>query len=135
MPFTDSKELGALSYKGVHHHAQFKLPKLYHVDNTYKAKGVPNDKANVFPGHLKKTFFEEGVAEFLKPYRWIESKRLHEQANVWRTVSKQLQSEYDKRQSLPNGRTWPLTIEENQVYKEGKKPKRKTSRNRIFKKL
>lgn len=132
-PFPDSKKLGELSYKGLHRSAQFKLPKLYHVDDTYKAKGVPDDKKAKFPGHLKKTFFEEGVAEFVKPYRWVESKKLHEQANVWRTVTKQLQSEYDKRQTLLNGRTWPLTIGENRVYNVDHKPPVKTKRRELKK--
>ena len=134
-PFPDSKDLGKLSYKGLHLKAQFKLPKLYYAGDTYKAKGVPDDKQSKFPNHLKKIFFEEGVAEFSKPYRWIESKKLHEQANVWRTVSKQLQSEYDKRQALPNGRTWPLTIGENRVYNADNKPRKKQAKKREFKKL
>ena len=115
-PLEGSNELGELSYKGYYTMAHFKLPKLYCVDNKYKAKGVPKDRNNPqFPEHLKKLFFEEQVAEFMKPYRWIEAKRLHEQANVWRVVSKQVNSEYDKRISLKNGLTWPLTIGENRV--------------------
>lgn len=109
-PFVGSKELGKLGYKGSYTFAHFKLPKLYQVDNRYKAKGVPDDKRHKFPQHLKKVFFEEGVAEFLKPYRWLESKKLKEQANVWHVVSKQMQSEYDKRVIGPQGKTWPLTI-------------------------
>lgn len=134
-PFPDSKDLGELSYKGFHTKAQFKLPKLYYAGDTYKAKGVPDDKQAKFPGRLKKIFFEEGVAEFLKPYRWVESKKLHEQANVWREVSKQLQSEYDKRQALQNGKTWPLTIGENRVYNGGIKQKRKDHLKKRLKKL
>jgi len=134
-PFPDSKDLGKLAYKGVHRSAEFKLPKLYRLDNSYKAKGVPNDKKAPFPEHLKKTFFEEGIAEFLKPYRFMESKKLHEQANVWHTVTKQLQSSYDKRKTLPNGRTWPLTMGENLVYNRDMKPKNKRTRERIFKRL
>lgn len=127
-PFEGSKELGALSYKGYHRLAHFKLPKLYHVDDSYKAKGVPNDKQHAFPEHLKKTFFEEGIAEFVKPYRWLESKKVHQQANVWHTVTKQVFSTYDKRITLQNGHTYPLTIGGNPVYNQVTKPIRKRKR-------
>lgn len=122
IPFEGSDQLGELSYKKSYTHAHFKLPKLYQVDNSYKAKGVPLDKRHAFPEHLKKSFFEGEIAEFLKPYRWMESKKVHEQANVWRTVTKQVQSTYDKRVTLLNGRTWPLKIDENLVYNHVMKP-------------
>lgn len=134
-PFEDSKELGKLSYKGLHRVAHFKLPKLYRIDDSYKAKGVPNDKQHAFPEHLKQQFFEEQVAEFLKPYRFQEAKKLKEQANVWHTVTKQLQSSYDKRQTLQKGRTWPLTITGNSVYNPVSKPRPKRGRKRVFKAL
>lgn len=127
-PFEGSTDLGKLAYKKSYRLAHFKLPKLYQVDASYKAKGVPNDKKHSFPEHLKKQFFEGEIAEFMKPYRWMESKKLHEQANVWRTVTKQVQSEYDKRQTLLNGRTWPLKIEENLDYNQVTKPKGKRKR-------
>jgi len=115
-PFPGSNVLGELSFKKTHGLAHFKLPKLYRVESKYKAKGIPSDKKNPeFPDRLKKAFFEEEVAEFMKPYRWIEAKKLHEQANVWRLVSKQVNSEYNKRLVLKNGATWPLTIGENRV--------------------
>lgn len=109
-PFPDSKELGALSFKGKHTFAHFKLPKLYAVGSTIKAKGIPKDRLADDPEHLRKSFFYDGVAEFMKPYRWIEAKKLKEQANVWRAVTKELQSTYDKRLMGAGGRTWPLTI-------------------------
>lgn len=127
-PFPGSSDLGKLGYKQHYKLAHFKLPKLYQADEHYKAKGVPNDKQHEFPEHLKKAFFDGEVAEFLKPYRWMESKKLHEQANVWRTVTKQVQSEYDKRDTLLNGRTWPLKIESNLVYNQVQKPGRKRKR-------
>lgn len=124
-PFEGSSDLGKLGYKHSYRLAHFKLPKLYQVDNSYKAKGVPNDKKHEFPEHLKKSFFDGEVADFLKPYRWMESKRVHEQANVWHTVTKQVQSSYDKRSTLLNGRTFPLKVTENLVYNQDTKPKRK----------
>lgn len=125
IPFSGSGQLGQLAHKKSYRLAQFKLPKLYQVDESYKAKGVPNDKKHEFPEHLKKQFFEGEVAEFLKPYRWMESKKVHEQANVWHTVTKQVKSVYDKRKTLQNGRTWPLNITENPVINSVKKPQKK----------
>lgn len=131
LPFQGESQLGALAHKKSYRFAHFKLPKLYQVDESYKAKGVPNDKQHKFPEHLKKTFFEGEVAEFLKPYRWMESKKLHEQANVWHTVTKQIQSEYDKRDTLLNGRTFPLKIESNQDYNQVSKPSRKRQLHKL----
>ena len=131
IPFIGSSTLGELAHKKSYRFAYFKMPKLYQVDDSYKAKGVPNDKQHKFPEHLKKTFFEGEVAEFLKPYRWMESKKLHEQANVWHTVTKQIQSEYDKRDTLLNGRTFPLKIESNQDYNRVSKPSRKRQLHKL----
>jgi hypothetical protein len=104
------KELGILSKKGCYKFAHFKLPKLYRVDGKYKAKGVPKSRNKEDPECLKREFFYDGIAEFLKPYRWIESKKLKEQANVWHTVTKQLNASYDKRNTYPDGHTTPLTV-------------------------
>jgi len=110
-PFRSSAELGALAHKGTYTFAHFKLPKLYVVDEHFKAKGVPLDRhSKTDPDRLKREFFYDGVAEFLKPYRWLESKKLKEQPNVWHTVTKQLQASYDKREVRKDGRTWPLQI-------------------------
>lgn len=110
-PFPGSPELGELAYKATYHYTHFKLPKLYRTDETYKAKGVPLDKQRAADmEHLKREFFYDGVAEFMKPYRWVEAQKLKEQANVWREVSKQRNSEYDKRVMKPGGDTWPLLV-------------------------
>jgi hypothetical protein len=110
-PFPDSKELGALGKKGCYAYAHFKLPKLYQVDAHYKAKGVPLDKRRKEDmEHLKREFFNDGIAEFLKPYRWLESKKLKEQPNVWREVAKQINASYDKRTVHKSGKTWPLHL-------------------------
>jgi len=112
-PFGDgSSRLGQLGYKGTYHYAHFKLPKLYRVDDHYKAKGVPLDRRaeKGEEERLKREFFYDGIAEFLKPYRWLESKKLREQANVWREVTKQCNAAYDKRELRKRGATWPLTI-------------------------
>ena len=110
-PFEDSRELGELAYKATYRYAHFKLPKLYRVDDHYKAKGVPLDKRHPEDlERLKREFFYDGVAEFMKPYRWIESKKLKEQANVWREVTKQLTATYDKRTMFKDGTTEPLSM-------------------------
>jgi len=110
-PFGEgSSELGELAYKGTYHYTHFKLPKLYRCDTHYKAKGVPLDKRSADTERLKREFFYDGVAEFLKPYRFLEAKKLKETANVWRECFKQRQSDYDKRIIRPDGSTWPLSI-------------------------
>ena len=112
-PFGDgSPALGQLAFKGSYSYAHFKLPKLYRVGDNYKAKGVPLDRRAEKKewDHLKREFFYDGVAEFLKPYRWIESKRFHEQANVWHEVTKSVNATYDKRELKERGATWPLTV-------------------------
>jgi hypothetical protein len=110
-PFPDSTALGQLGKKGCYAYAHFKLPKLYQTDTNYKAKGVPLDKRRKDDmEHLKREFFHEGIAEFLKPYRWLESKKLREQPNVWREVTKQINATYDKRTVHRSGRTWPLKL-------------------------
>lgn len=134
-PFPGSKELGKLGYQGYHRLAHFKLPKLYRLEDSYKAKGVPLDKLHKFPERLKKAFFEEEVAEFMKPYRWIEAKKLHEQANVWRLVTKQVNSEYDKRVITLKGATKPLKIGNNQVINRVEKPQKRTKKERKLIKL
>ena len=110
-PFGDGvKTLGGLDYKGTYHYSHFKLPKLYRVDSHYKAKGVPLDKRVEDMEHLKREFFYDGVAEFMKPYRYMEARKLKEIPNLWRETTKQLNAEYDKRTMLPGGKTWPLQV-------------------------
>jgi hypothetical protein len=107
--------LGQLAFKGTYWYAHFKLPKLYRVDDHYKAKGVPLDRTSADNEHLKKEFFYDGIAEFLKPYRWLEASKLKEQANVWHEVTKQRNSEYDKRVLMGHGKTWPLTVRDGKI--------------------
>ena len=110
-PFVGSKELGKLGLKGCYNYAHFKLPKLYQVDKHYKAKGIPADKLRKGDEeHLKREFFHNGIAEFQKPFRLVEARRLKEQPNVWRQVTKELTSAYDKRRAWQDGRTWPLEL-------------------------
>lgn len=110
-PFEGSKDLGSLGFKGEYTYAHFKLPKLYRVDDSYKAKGVPLDKRHKDDmQHLKREFFYDGIAEFMKPFRFMEARKLKEMPNVWRSVSKQCHATYDKRVAMKDGRTWPIQV-------------------------
>ena len=110
-PFGDGETgLGQLAFKGSYHYSHFKLPKLYRLDDHYKAKGVPLDKRSPDNDRLKREFFYEGVAEFMKPYRFLESKKLREIPNLWRECTKQVNAVYDKRQMLGQGKTWPNVV-------------------------
>lgn len=112
-PFGDGgKNLGDLAFKGTYRYAHFKLPKLYRVDDHYKAKGVPLDKLHIDKDfeHLKREFFYDGVAEFMKPYRFMEARKLKEIPNYWRETTKQLNADYDKREMVGGGKTWPLSV-------------------------
>lgn len=112
-PFGEGgKNLGDLAYQATYSYAHFKLPKLYRVDDHYKAKGVPLDKLHIEKDfeHLKREFFYDGVAEFMKPYRFMEARKLKEIPNYWRETTKQLNADYDKREMIGGGRTWPLTV-------------------------
>jgi hypothetical protein len=107
-----SQRLGELAQKGCYQYAHFKLPKLYRVDDRYRAKGIPADRGHTADtDRLKRQYFEQGVAEFSKPYRWLESKKLGELANVWHTTTKRVNATYDKRQVCRDGKTWPIAID------------------------
>lgn len=122
-PFGEgSSALGQLAYKGTYYYTHFKLPKLYRVDNHYKAKGVPLDRRTPDNERLKREFFYEGIAEFMKPYRFMESRKLKEIPNLWRECTKQLSSDYDKRTVLKDGSTKPLVIDQSGPQKRDRKP-------------
>ncbi|MGL5936391.1 MAG: DNA polymerase [Cetobacterium sp.] len=107
----ETKELGSLAFKGTSFYAHFKLPKLYRLDHRYKAKGVPLDKQTPHDmERLKREFFYDGVAEFMKPFRFMEARKVKEIPNVWRDCTKQLNAEYDKRVMIGGGRTWPVRV-------------------------
>ncbi len=114
--FQNSQKLGALKSEGEFSYAHFKLPKVYVLqsksDNkkSYKAKGVPRDKAS--------DFFEMGRAEFKRPHKIKETLRRNLNPkrkvkiimNYWELTSKELKQKYDKRKVLKSGHTKPLEL-------------------------
>jgi hypothetical protein len=83
-----------------------KGPKLYQyrtkTGQVFKAKGVPQTRAA--------EILATGMAEYRKPLRLREASVRGMQPNVWVQAKKSLQSTYDKRIILPDGRTSPLVF-------------------------
>jgi DNA polymerase type B, organellar and viral len=108
-PFAIGPELGAMKLEGWADIALPYAPKLYRVGSHYKAKGVP--KA------LAKEFIETGHAEFDLPFKMREAMRFFDRGNirklsVWRKVSKERQTEYDRKKLVGN-RFYPCQV--NQI--------------------
>lgn len=83
-------------------------PKLYQANNIHKAKGVPK--------RLAQTFIETGRAEFDLPFKYREAVRFYDRKNcrklsIWRTVSKEMRSTYD-RKILHGNRFFPCKVNE-----------------------
>lgn len=81
-------------------------PKLYQVDNIWKAKGVPVK-------HAQK-FIKTGHAEFDLPFKMREAIRFYDRQNsrklsVWRNVSKFKRTPYD-RKKLVDGQFFPCRV-------------------------
>lgn len=81
-------------------------PKMYSVGSEYKAKGVPK--------RLAQTFIETGRAEFDLPFKMREAIRFYDRKNirklsVWRTVSKEKRSDYDRKRLVGN-RYFPCKV-------------------------
>lgn len=107
-------------------YAHWKLPKLYRLDNDYKAKGIPKKDGK------QKEFFETGKAKFRKPLKLREvlrrnlSKKRKRKLipNFWIEVEKQSNKVYDKRIVLKTGDTQPLTITRRTKWKQQKRQNR-----------
>lgn len=104
--FPTSSELGALKLEGQYSEAEFKGNKLYCLDTTVKAKGVPRKMAG--------DFFRTGKAVYKKPMRFKESRRRHLQPNVWNEVEKEARKDYSKRKIVADGMTEPWDFREYQ---------------------
>jgi len=104
-----SKELGALKLEGVYKRCQFLGNKVYVVDDTYRARGVPRKKPG---GDLDpaKDFIQTGRCIFRRPARLRESRRSFAVANVWYEAERNFKAVYTKRKILTNGKTFPLTL-------------------------
>lgn len=105
---TLGNEIGDWKSEGNFKLGEYKNAKCYALtDNegntTYKVKGVPKK--------YQKDFFELGKATFKKPVK-IKT-HLHNPEhilNYWENVSKEMKSEYDKREVLPDGSTFPIEL-------------------------
>jgi len=81
-------------------------PKLYRVNQSFKAKGVPK--------HLAKKFIATGSAEFDLPFKMREAMRFFDRKNarklsVWRRVSKSRREKYDRKHLIGN-RFYPCKV-------------------------
>ena len=127
--FDESKELGGLKLEGEFKEAYFKGLKNYRLTYTddwfekIKAKN-PEAKQTIYkvrgvPRKFAELFFENGFAEYRKPYRLREALRKNSGKkkivpilpNYWESITKVNRKIYDKRKVLKNGDTEPHRIE------------------------
>lgn len=100
-----SNELGKLKLEGIYKEVEFKGNKIYALDSTYRAKGVPRKLAS--------DFFRTGRAVYRKPTRFRESRISGDKpANVWFETEKNLRTEYTKRKILKDGSTEAWKIDD-----------------------
>jgi hypothetical protein len=104
-----STALGAMKLEGVYKRSEFFGNKVYVVDDTYRAKGVPRKRKDS-ENDPAKDFIRTGRCIFRRPARLRESRRSFLHANVWYEAEKQFKAVYTKRKILTNGNTFPLTL-------------------------
>jgi hypothetical protein len=109
-----SSDLGALKLEGVYKRSEFFGNKVYVVDDTYRARGVPRKRKDS-ENDPAKDFIRTGRCIFRRPARLRESRRSFLTANVWYEAEKQFKAEYTKRKILTNGKTRPLTLSEYSI--------------------
>jgi hypothetical protein len=109
-----STALGAMKLEGVYKRSEFFGNKVYVVDDTYRAKGVPRKRKDS-ENDSAKDFIRTGRCIFRRPARLRESRRSFLHANVWYEAEKQFKAVYTKRKILTNGDTLPLTLSEYSV--------------------
>lgn len=101
--------LGELKLEGVYSQAEFFGNKVYVVDDTYRARGIPRKKEGSKTDPAK-DFIRTGRCIFRRPARLRESRRSFATANVWYKSEKTFKAKYTKRKVLTNGETKPLTL-------------------------
>jgi hypothetical protein len=111
---TTGKALGELKLEGVYSRAEFFGNKVYVVDDTYRARGVPRKRKDSASDPAK-DFIRTGRCIFRRPARLRESRRSFLTANVWYEAEKQFRAVYTKRRILTNGDTLPLTLAKYKV--------------------
>lgn len=115
----DQKALGALKVED-YDYANFIMAKGYILRNEkgeYKTvcKGVPQprelEKEKIYSEENPRyNFLLNGKASFEKPVKLRESIATEETPNVWREVSKEMRSIYDRRNVYADGTTSPILI-------------------------
>ena len=105
-----SKELGGLKLEGVYKKAEFFGNKVYVIDETYRARGIPRKRKDSSDDPAK-DFIRTGRCIFRRPARLRESRRASVEANVWYEAEKTFNASYTKRKILTNGETLPLTLD------------------------
>jgi len=107
-PFEIGDDLGQMKLVARGKHCITHAPKTYVFDDEFVAKGVPKL-------HAKK-FIKTGKAKYDQPFRYREAAKFFDRGNthklsVWRTVTKELRSEYDKKRMDKSGRYYPRNID------------------------
>lgn len=98
-PFQTGPELGQMKLEARGEYCRTHAPKTYVFDDDYVAKGVPKKYA--------KTFITKKKASYLQPFRYREAAQFFDRGNthklsVWRKVTKELRSKYDKKELRGN---------------------------------
>jgi len=109
-----SPDLGALKLEGIYKRSEFFGNKVYVVDDTYRARGVPRKRKDS-ENDPAKDFIRTGRCIFRRPARLRESRRSFLTANVWYEAKKEFKATYTKRKILTNGNTIPLTLSEYSI--------------------
>jgi len=107
-PFAIGPDLGQMKLVKTGEHCRTHAPKTYEFDSDFVAKGVPKQHA--------KEFIRKGKASYLQPFRYREACQFFDRGNthklsVWRKVTKELRSIYDKKRCDKSGRYFPKRID------------------------
>lgn len=97
LPFSVSKDLGAMKLVGRSSHCVTYAPKMYQFGGEFKAKGVPK--------RMQKTFIEDGRAEYDLPFSMRESIAFfdrEDRLSVWRRIVKEQRGQYDRKTLIGN---------------------------------
>lgn len=92
--FQTGAELGQMKLVGWERHCETYAPKMYHIGQTWKAKGIPV--------RLAKEFIQQGHVEYDLPFNMREAIAFFDRGNtrklgVWRTVHKERKSGYERK--------------------------------------
>jgi hypothetical protein len=96
-----------------------------------KADGKEKLACKGVPQKYMAEFLAEGFVDIVKPMRMREGMRREKGLNVWGTITKKMQSVYDKREVLESGETKPIVLGKNKKvpsFKKGGKNGKGSSR-------